>query len=210
MKQNGKLAYICHHSLLFKEVDTESLYKDFTAIPNSNHIIAVTQPTETQNPQIQLINCDRFDIIFSLTLQHNIFLITPESVHDDINYVSEIQQNNIPKELRFMNIYETLPEARLLRLVKRNCFEEAEAFVTAFNLDKNIVRKARAQKIVDKMVCSKEDINDLMNLLTAINDPQFTLECCLDVHSCCERLEDVKRILQFGCRELFDELVRLV
>lgn len=201
------LAYICSQTLILTEILTEVLYKDFVSIPNSYHILAIT---EHQPSHIQQINCIGFDIIFSLNLAHNIFLITPEEVHDEIIYITEVQQDGKPKELRFTNVYETSPEARLSKLLKKNRFDEAETFVRLFNLDGNIVRKARAQGIVDKTVCSKEDIDGLLVLLDAIKDVAFSLQCCLDVHSCCERLVDVRRVLQYGCREFPDGLVSVV
>lgn len=111
------------------------------------------------------------------------------------------------KELRFTNVYETSPEARLSKLVKKNRLDEAEAFVKLFNLNENLVKKARAQQIVDKSLCSKEDIDGLLGLLGQIEDLQFSLQCCFDVHSCCERLVDVKRVLEYGCCEFPDGLV---
>lgn len=118
--------------------------------------------------------------------------------------------NEKVEELRFTRIYETSPEKRLTKLLKKNCFEEAESFAKLFNLDMNLVRKARAQAIVDKTVCNEVDVDMLLELLNTISDTQFTLQCCLDVHSCCERLEDVKRVLEYGCRELPNDLVKFI
>lgn len=128
-------------------------------------------------------------------------------MHDDIVYITEITQNGKAKELRFTYIYETSPEARLAKLLKKNQLAEAEAFVKLFNLDMNIIRKARAQTIVDQTVCYMEDVDVLLGILDEIQDAEFTLQCCLDVHSCCERLDDVRRVLKYGCRELPDQVV---
>lgn len=212
LQTTGELVHICSETLIQADINTENRYKDFVAIPqyaNGHHIIAVTEINELGTSHIQLINCFGFDIIFSLNLTHNSFLITPESVDDEIVYITKIMQNDRLKELQFTRIYETSPEKRLTKLLKKGCLEDAESFAKLYNLDMNIIRKARAQAIVDKTVCNEADIDALLELLNTIKDLQFTLQCCLDVHSCCERLEDVKRVLKYGCSELPSDLVTL-
>lgn len=194
------------------DTNTKNRYKDLVAIPqytDGYHIIAVTEKNELESSHIQLINCFDFNIIFTLNLAHNAFLITPESVNDEIVYITKIMQDDNLKELQFTRIYEISPEKRLLKLLKKGCFEDAETIAKLYSLDMNIIRKARAQAIVDKTVCNKTDIDALLELCDTIKDLQFTLQCCLDVHSCCERLEDVKRILVYGCSELPNDLVKL-
>lgn len=211
LQDSGELVYICRHTLLRMDLKTENRYHDFVGIPNyaeGHHILAVTETNETGFSQIQLINCFGFQIIFSLRLTSSVFLITPESINDHLLYITEISLNNTWRELRFTEVYETTPAKRLSKLLKQNNFGEAEAFAKSFNLDINIVRKARAQGIVDKTVCTESDVNELLELLDAIKDVQFTLYCCLDVQSCCEKMLDLRRVLEFGCRELPNELVR--
>lgn len=210
LQQNGVLVNICSETLIHFEIKPEiHFYKDIVAYNDRNHILAVTQSTEMETSKIQLISCFGFNVIFSLNLANDIFLITPENINDDIIYITEITQNDTPKELRFTCVYETSPEARLMKLLKKNRLEEAEAFVNVFNLDLALIWKARAQAIVDKSICSMEDIDGLLKLLDEIKDSRFTLQCCMDVYSCCERLEDVKKVLQYGCRDLPPEIVNI-
>lgn len=140
----------------------------------------------------------------------DICLIIPDSINDEYLYITKIMNNYGVKELRFTSIYETSPEARLGKLVKRNRLEEAEAFASVYGLSQNIIKKARAQMIVDKLICNGEDISALLVLLDQINDFRFTLQCCLDVYLCCDRLDDVKTILEYGCKELTEEVVRTI
>lgn len=133
-----------------------------------------------------------------------------ENTSDDILYIVEIAQNNKISELRFTVVNETVPEKRLKKLLKKQDFDEAEKFASLFGLDMTIIKKAKAQLIVDKMVCDEEDIKMLLTMLDSIDDFLFSLHCCHDVHFSCERLEDVKKVLLYGCRELPNHLVSLL
>lgn len=130
-----------------------------------------------------------------------------EDINDQILYISKVTENNIISELRFTAVYETTPEKRLERLLRKGAFEEAEKFSKTYGLDINIVKKAKAQAIIDKSVCSKEDIDELLSMLTEINDAYFSMQSCQDVHMSCERAEDVKRVLSYGCADLSYNLV---
>lgn len=210
LQDTGELIYICSETLIIKTITTDNLFKDFVTSPHYNkeyQILAVTEPTETKPSQIQLISCFTFSIIFTLNLTSEVFLITPESVNDESIYISKVKQNDKLKELRFCVAYETSPEMRLERLLKRQCFKEAESFASMFGLDADIIRKARAQVIVDKTSCNTEDIDALLDLLESIKDKKFALNCCLGVHECCDRSEDVKRVLKYGSRNLPENLM---
>lgn len=210
LQSNGQLVYICSETLISTEINPGNHYVNFIAFPqyeNGYHILAVTELNEVGSSQIQLIDCSSFDVVFSLNLTHNIFLIAPETVNDEHMYITEISHDQKIRELRFTLIYETSPERRLEKLLKKGCFEEAETFAASFNLDVNVIRKARAQTIVDERLCDQADIDMLLELLDKIGDVKFTLQCCLDVHLCCEEAEDVRRVLEYGCRELPNYLV---
>lgn len=122
-------------------------------------------------------------------------------------YITKIMQGDKVSELRFMVVYESLPEKRLERLLRKHCLDEAEKFAQLFRLDMNIIRKAKAQVIVDKMICTEQDMDALLVLLDSIGDTLFSLQCCLEVQLSCDRFEDVRRILRYGCSDLPAALV---
>lgn len=114
-------------------------------------------------------------------------------------YISRIKENGYYSELRFQIVYETEPSQKFLRLLKRQKFEEAERFAVLFNLNASLVNKAKAQMIVDKSLCNSEDIENLIKILDLIDDDEFKLQACVDVESVCDKPEDVRRVLEYGC-----------
>ncbi|RZC32599.1 uncharacterized protein BDFB_000923 [Asbolus verrucosus] len=196
----GNLFGICAVTLVIFPLYNSTLYKDFLICGSNNQrqIIAVTED-ESQNFFIQLISYPEFSKIFSLKISTEVHLITPECINDEILYISKISHDNSVNELRFHIVYETEPEQRLLRLLRKHKYEEAEKFAIFFHLDLAIINKARAQAIIDKSVCESDDINVLINLLNMIDDDEFKLQCCLDVESFCSKFDDVRRILNYGC-----------
>lgn len=99
-------------------------------------------------------------------------------------------------ELRIQRVFESQPELRLTKLIRKKQFQEAENFAKMFNIDPIVILKAKAELIVEKTECTSEDIVDLINLLDSINDDEFNLRCCSGVD--CGNLEDVRKILTYG------------
>lgn len=139
--------------------------------------------------------------IFSLEMNEKIHLIKPESVYDQILYILEVWQGGVPFELRIQTVSETTSEARFQRLILRQKFEEAKEVARIFNLDLSDVRKGEAQMIVDKMRCDEDDINNLINILDTIDDDEFKIMCCCNVHESCSNLKDVEKVLLY-CNEI--------
>lgn len=148
-----------------------------------------------------------FGTIFTLKLTNPVHLISLQSTNDEIVYITKIIQNDVIHELRFTVVSETIPEKRLEKLLRKQDFEAAEKFAELFGLDLNLIRKAKAQVIVDKMICNENDTEMLLKIIDSINDTLFSLNCCCDVHLSCERIEDVEKILLYGCRDLPNNLV---
>lgn len=114
-------------------------------------------------------------------------------------YISIIEKQDRIQELRVQVVSETAPEIRLKRLLRRQRFDEAENFAYTYGLSNTEILKAKAQVIIDKRSCSPEDISQLLEILDRVDDTLFKLQSCVDTYQCCDRLEDVRRILSYGC-----------
>lgn len=117
-------------------------------------------------------------------------------------FISVIQKGDVIEELRLQVISETAPEVRLKRLLRRQQFDEAEKFANQYNLSNVEVLKAKAQVIVDKRTCTRDDICNLLNVLDRIDDTLFKLESCIDTYLSCENLNDVQKLLLYGCNSV--------
>lgn len=134
--------------------------------------------------------------IFSLKVSNSTVLIQQDSIVDDILFISKVITNNSLSELRIQRVYETKPELRLNKLIRKQQFQEAEKFAKMFSIDPVIILKAKAELYVEKSECTTEDIVEFLKLLDLINDDAFKLSCCSTIE--CGSLEDVKKILVYG------------
>lgn len=136
--------------------------------------------------------------MFSLRVSSSVLLVQLENTSDDILFLSKICSENSVMELRIQRVYETQPELRLTKLIRKKQFQEAEKFAQMFNIDPIVIVKAKAELIVEKTECTSDDIVELINLLDSINDDAFNLRCCSGVD--CGNLEDVRKILTYGAK----------
>ena len=100
-------------------------------------------------------------------------------------------------KLRLRGIAEGVPEVRLARMLRRRRFAEADAFATAFGLDKETLHQARAAWLLsrlsvweqheeeeekDEETGQHKDETELFQQLTStlgqINSLEYVMECC--------------------------------
>lgn len=111
-----------------------------------------------------------------------------------------MHKKNAPvNDLKIQEIKETQPELRIQKYLKRKNYNEAEAFIKLYNLDLNILRKAKAQDIIDKHICEEEDTDHLIKILSEIPDETFKLTSCLHfIKDCNSSIRDVNKILKYA------------
>ncbi|GJQ66621.1 hypothetical protein Trydic_g4593 [Trypoxylus dichotomus] len=203
LDSNGSLVRICARTLLYFYIKNETIFKDFIYIffDVSEYSTRPYCLCVTHENNIQLY--DSFPLFselkFSLKINNNVKLICPDNVNEDPMYISIIEKKNAIQELRLQVIVETTPEVRLKKLLRRQQFDVAENFAKTHSLSNMEVLRAKAQVIVDKTSCSGEDIRNLLRILDSIDDMLFKLQSCIDTYKSCGNLDDVQKILSYGC-----------
>ncbi|XP_023312751.1 kinetochore-associated protein 1-like, partial [Anoplophora glabripennis] len=200
LDEDGHLLRICSLTLLIFPVENvETLFNDMLMVNDNNgkkQIVAVTKKNELGESHLQLLNSD-FSVIFSLKISNPVHLIQLENVSDETLILSKIcNGDGLISELRVQCVYETEPELRLTRLLRKQRFDEAEKFAEKHHLGSMLILKARAQVIIDKTVCTSDDVNRLIEILESIDDDHFKLQCCSNVE--CNSYEDLRKILNYG------------
>lgn len=217
LDEDGHLLRICSLTLLIFPVENVETLLDEIVVLNDDdnkQIVAVTKKNELGESHLQLLDAGLlnmkfinvllnsqffldFSAIFSLKMLHPVHLIQLENASDETLTLSKICNNEgLVTELRVQCVYETQPQLRLARLIRKQRFDEAEKFAEMFHIDPMIVLKARAQLIVDKTVCTSEDVNRLIEIFQSIDDDYFKLNCCSNVE--CNNYEDMRKILNYG------------
>ncbi|KAG5873673.1 hypothetical protein JTB14_013339 [Gonioctena quinquepunctata] len=195
----GNLFRICTLTMVIFPVDYDTLLEDILVINDAkrSQVFAVTKPNEVGETFIQLLDTE-FSQIFSLKILYPVHLIQVNSTTDDLLFISKVTSNDAIVELRLQSVYETEPELRLTRLIRRQRFEEAEKFAKTYNINPSVILKAKAELLVDKLECSPQDVNHLIKLMDTIDDANFNLQCCARVD--CSRFEDIRKILTYGTK----------
>lgn len=84
------------------------------------------------------------------------------------------------------------------KLLKRKEFDKAEQLVKEFNLDMELIRKARALEIIEQITSTEQDIDKLIGILNNIEDLSFKLNYITDVT--CQTTGGIQKILEYGCQ----------
>lgn len=111
------------------------------------------------------------------------------AIHNTENFISEV---------RIQRVNETQPEVRIIKLIRKQKFHEAEKIAEMFNIDPVIILKAKVDLIVEQSKCTTEDVTNLLTLMDSIKDDKFNLLTCLGVNCIC--LEDVRKLLNYGIK----------
>ncbi|CAH0550737.1 unnamed protein product [Brassicogethes aeneus] len=204
LDSNGDLSEICPNTFTQFPVTLDVKLKHMTVALDDKdnfNIIGVTFPNDEGHTYVKSLVYPDMSEVFSIKLTTEINLIIPETLLDEVLYVSKLRSDDKINELRICQITETEPEKRLERLIRKHKFEEAEQFVTLFGLDRHLIAKAKAQLIVDKNVCETEDMANLIEMLDTINDDLFKLKICNSMawNSVCPDKMDIGKILKYGC-----------
>lgn len=193
LDKTGKLIIICGVTLQIYYLNTFPSFEDFFFTCNSENEYYIYGIIKNEVTLIQVSPFLAMDTLFSIKSTGLPVLVIPESVNEDLMYINCIEG----KELRLQIIAETIPEKRLQKLLRSLKFEEAKNLIKLFNLDMEELLKAKVDVFLRKPSCCKEDIDDFLNLLEKINDKNFKYLSIISVT--CERLEDVRRVLIYGC-----------
>ncbi|XP_017777720.1 PREDICTED: uncharacterized protein LOC108563530 [Nicrophorus vespilloides] len=170
---------------------------------DNNICLLVTQPGKDGNCILKAVNmCDN-SIIYSLTLKKELVLslVYPQNFSDSQLYISKF----CDQEIRIKIVYEAIPEKRLERLLRAQKFDEAEVFAKQFSLDLVEVKKARANVIANKERCTSNEVDQLMSIISEIEDIDFKFECCFKLT--CDNFEDVRKIITYALEQDPKELV---
>lgn len=151
---------------------------------------------ESEEAGIELMTYPESEVIYSIPVEKPIHLMSMYNESEDVLFFKEVHKNHILSEIRLQVIVKADPEFRVKKLIERQLFDEAEIFAKNFNISPEIIAQAKAQHIINKILCTTQDVDDLLSILDTIDDHLFKLNCCCSVD--CELGTDTKRVLCYG------------
>lgn len=113
------------------------------------------------------------------------YLLKVLHASDNLFYIEGIStETGIIDTFRIKTILESIPEIRLVKLLKKRQFDAAEAFAKKLNLSMEPIYCSKAALLMEqlspwaKSVLNSVNVDTLINILDKIQDMQYVIECC--------------------------------
>ncbi|XP_067002138.2 kinetochore-associated protein 1 [Anabrus simplex] len=204
LTEGGKLALVCPNTLAICSVADDLLVQDFTVRTNyeESSILLLTQPNAQGEVYIHYATLPDFGTRYRVKVSATSYLVPGSSEFIFLEGRSCDDGSECIDALSFKILSQSQPLDRLLHLLRCRRFEEAETFAQQFNLDLDLVYKARSKHFVEMLYShSNEDsFRELILLLDKIQDIKFVSEVCLKAVTA--DLADMKELLKYGFSRL--------
>ncbi|XP_034939005.1 kinetochore-associated protein 1 [Chelonus insularis] len=193
LSSDGKLSIVCPNTLAIKEIWNGPV-ADFTTFNEKSdnfHLLVLMAPPDNHSltTSLHLMTFPDFNIIFTMDVSITTRLVNIVGDHPmDCMVVLEGMKNSndIIDLIRIKAIDESLPEDRLLRLLRQKRFADAQAFATKYSLNTEYIYQAEVSKLLQQFNSIKDNQNDrnpeelttFIQALQKITDIKFIYQCC--------------------------------
>lgn len=182
---SGQLYQICPYTkLILKEKNMDISIEDLLVLDsNSNEIelLVITKPDDDNDRSLKIIDYPMKNVKNELHMDYFTWLVKQPKCSLNLFYMSANKnENNLLYELEMKKVSETEPTQRLLKLIQRGHFDEAEEFAIQCELSLQPVYEARIRRICidigkqsSQTQYGQELSKRLFDLLEKIEDKQF-------------------------------------
>eukprot|EP00095_Tigriopus_kingsejongensis_P006550 maker-scaffold515_size150689-snap-gene-0.33 protein:Tk06550 transcript:maker-scaffold515_size150689-snap-gene-0.33-mRNA-1 annotation:"kinetochore-associated protein 1" len=208
----GQLHMICLHSLITLQVWAQERVLDFVLMEDAGDlkikmIMIVESQTDPDQHRLQMREHPTFELLYELQVSKFTRLIDFDVNQETPMFLEGTLDPTNPDKpvtfLRMRGICESVLEARLHRLIRRNKFEEALNFAKNFKLPFQDVYQAKIAWILERLSPWREEamdpsaneelLEDLKATLGKITDLDYVVQCC--INAALSNLDDVKDLL---------------
>ncbi|XP_023718978.1 kinetochore-associated protein 1 isoform X3 [Cryptotermes secundus] len=195
LTEDGKLLGMCSQTLLSLALWDEIPVQDFVLLEGASaeketDILFLTQPNEYGKCYIHLASLPGLHTKFQFPVSSVTFLVPLMSATQELLFLEGAGSPNAEfiDSLHVRNIVESHPEDRFHRLLRRNKFDDAEAFALRYKLNVELVYKEHVKHYMELLQPwhlphdSAEEVvnfNKFICLLNKIEDLEFVCEACI-------------------------------
>lgn len=126
-----------------------------------------------------------FEQKLKINVSASTYLLKALHASGNLFYIEGIStETGIIDTFRIKTILESIPEIRLVRLLKKRQFDVAETFAKKLNLSMEPIYCSKAALLVEqlspwaKSASNSANVDTLINILDKIQDMQYVIECC--------------------------------
>ena len=200
----GQIYTVCRRTMMIRRVWKERNVRDFVLMEEEGEgrklrLLMTVEGTKMDPNQLvlQLREFPSFDLLYELDVTRHLWLLhccpnqeTPHFMEGSSNAENENKPgSDVVQFLRVRGICESVLEARLERLVRRQKFEEAEKFARQYKLPVEPVHRGKFAWIMERLSPWRKDpfgegeeddlMKELKRTLGKFDDLAYLVECCV-------------------------------
>ncbi|KAG1667398.1 Kinetochore-associated protein 1 [Nymphon striatum] len=168
----------------------------------------------------ELHSFPKSELLYSLVISPFSYLVQSSSHNDEIYIIEGVSSDDSEfiDSLRIRTITEALPECRLMQLLHKRKFTEAEDFAQTFSLDLQMIYKARINYLLESLSpwridsLQMDEVNDfhnqMMSCLGKITDINFIVESC--IRTCLSTIDETRSVLVYAQQVLKKDANKLI
>ena len=201
---DGRIYTVCRCTMMVRRVWNERKARDFVLMEEEGESrklrILMTVEGTKQDPEqlvLQLREFPSFELLYEMDVTRHLWLLdccpnqeTPHFMEGSSSAENENKPgSDVVQFLRVRGVCESVLEARLERLVRRQKFEEAEKFARQYKLPVEPVHRGKSAWIMERLspwrkkpfIEGEEDelMEELKGTLGKFDDLAYLVECCV-------------------------------
>ncbi|TRY72764.1 hypothetical protein TCAL_00185 [Tigriopus californicus] len=213
LDNHGQMHMTCLHTLITLQVWSEEQVLDFVLIEDEGDLkikilMFIQSMDKTGEYLLQMREHPSFELLYELPVSKVTHLIDCSMNQESPMFIEGtfIEGSDVISFLRMRGICESVLEARLHRLIRRNKFDEAFKFAHNFKLPVQDVHQAKISWLLEQLSPWRETtldeseasllLTDLKETLSKLTDLDFIVQCC--INAALRNLNDVEELLKLA------------
>lgn len=210
---HGQIHMTCLHTLITLQVWSQETVLDFVLIEDEGDfkikiLLFVQSKNKNDEYLLQMREHPNFELLYELPVSKVTHLIDCSMNQESPMFIEGtfIEDSDTIGFLRMRGICESVLEARLHRLIRRNKFDEALKFAQNFKLPLQDVHQAKISWLLEQLSPWRETklnesdaealLTDLKETLSELTDLDYIVQCC--INAALPNLEDVQDLLKLA------------
>ncbi|MFH4975553.1 hypothetical protein AB6A40_002262 [Gnathostoma spinigerum] len=200
--------FTCVHQMHINEIKSEeNEVVDFTVVSESEKGLSsanlVLLVATDHGREIQVRSLTSLEVVYSLNIGDSSTLVPNITIEEgNILFVEPSSFTpGVHGSIRLRLLSECLPESRLERLLKREHFEEAEAFAIRFKLDVQKVYTSYGCYLIDQLrndSSAEVNIDRFMQCMDKVVDQNWVIEMCISGAIICSKFDWILKLLRYS------------
>lgn len=206
LTESKHLVSICLKTFLIKDIWSEKMVDDFVlsgadvaevecGSDQECRLALLTAPSETLQRNFEIYSFPEFAVLYALEVNELCHMMTFSGCLDVFWLVEGFasKERDIVTELRIRSISEALPENQLMKLIRKNKFEDAKKFAQLFDLPIEDVHwphlvyllnrlGTRQQDVLEDETAELSQVREVCSLIKVLPDVLQVATCCLETH----------------------------